>query len=101
VRAGCRQLLRESLARIEQVTGQKNQYPDDNGLCQQMAVAALPPVTDLRALKRRLSTDYHIQIPCIEWDGRQFIRLSIQAYNSQEDVDALVSALSALLNQRQ
>jgi isopenicillin-N epimerase len=41
VRAACQELLREGLAQIGQVTGQETQYPDDNGLCPQMAVAAL------------------------------------------------------------
>jgi selenocysteine lyase/cysteine desulfurase len=33
------------------------------------------------------------------WQDRQFIRISIQGYNTQEDVDALVEALKILLPQ--
>ncbi len=100
VRAGCRALMDEALARIDQVTGQESLYPNGAGAPVQMAVAALPPVADLRAFKRRLLEEYRIQIPCIQWGERQFIRLSLQAYNTSKDVDALVEALARLIEER-
>ena len=36
---------------------------------------------------------YKIQIPFIKWHDREFIRISIQAYNSKEDIVTLLKAL--------
>jgi selenocysteine lyase/cysteine desulfurase len=44
-------------------------------------------------LKERLYDEHRIEIPV--FDG--VIRASIQAYNDERDVDALASALAALL----
>jgi selenocysteine lyase/cysteine desulfurase len=38
-------------------------------------------------------------VPLIQWQERHFVRISIQAYNTQADVDALLDALEALLPQ--
>jgi isopenicillin-N epimerase len=100
VRTACRTLLDQALARIDELTGQESLYPDGIGSCEQMAVAALPPVGALRAFKKRLLEEFRIQIPCIQWGERQFIRISLQAYNTLEDVDALVEALARLLKGR-
>ena len=43
--------------------------------------------------------EFRIEVPLVPWQDRQFIRISIQGYNSQEDVDALIQALQALLPQ--
>ena len=39
---------------------------------------------------------YKIQIPFISWKDKIFIRISIQAYNSKEDVLKLLEALDDL-----
>ena len=36
---------------------------------------------------------YKIQIPFIKWNNREFFRISIQAYNSREDIIKLLDAL--------
>jgi isopenicillin-N epimerase len=48
-------------------------------------------------LKRRLYDEYHVEIPVIHWNDRGFVRISIQGYNTQSDIDALVSALRSML----
>jgi isopenicillin-N epimerase len=64
----------------------------------QMCIAPLPPC-DMAELKRRLWDEFAIEIPLTEWDGRQFVRISIQCYNSPRDVERLVVALEQLLPQ--
>jgi isopenicillin-N epimerase len=49
--------------------------------------------TDADALRRRLSEQHHIEVPVTQHGGRTFVRLSVQAYNTQADGDALISAL--------
>jgi hypothetical protein len=48
-------------------------------------------------LQSRLYDDYQVEVPLIDWNGQKFVRISIQGYNSPEDVQALVEALAALL----
>jgi isopenicillin-N epimerase len=51
----------------------------------------------LAAFKTRLYEEYRVEAPLIAWNGQVLLRISVQGYNTQEDVDALVSALKALL----
>lgn len=99
VQAQCHQLAHQAIDRIGQLTGLPALYADDAGFYHQMAIAALPPIADLAAFKNRLYDEYRVEIPLIAWQGYQFIRISVQAYNSQTDVDSLINALNALLPQ--
>ena len=57
-------------------------------------------VADLAAFQKQLYEQFRIEVPCTEWQGRQYIRLSIQGYNEEADITALLAALSALLPAR-
>ena len=48
-------------------------------------------------LKKGLWEEYQIEIPVFEWNGQEFVRVSIQVYNTQKDVDLLMSALRSLI----
>jgi isopenicillin-N epimerase len=96
VRLQCHGLLRQAIERICDFTGLQPQYPLDSDFYSQMGIAPLPPC-DPAVLKSRLYDEYRIELPVIEWQDRQFIRISIQGYNDQADVDALVHALTKLL----
>ena len=60
-----------------------------------MRAVELPPGD--RELWQRLYTEYRIEAPVYEWEGRRFLRVSIGPYNDEEDVERLVTALEALL----
>jgi isopenicillin-N epimerase len=62
-----------------------------------MGTIPIPQVRDLNELKVRLYDDYKIEIPCIEWNDQHFIRLSVQGYNSEYEIDILTTALTKLL----
>lgn len=98
VRSSCHELLRATLARVCELTGQSPLYPLDSDFYSQMGVAPLPN-SNLKELKKRLYDEYHIEVPLIEWNGMHLIRVSIQAYNDQSDSDALLEALKSLLPQ--
>jgi isopenicillin-N epimerase len=98
VRQGCHQLLRQAIERICELSGMPPLYPLDSNFYAQMGIAPLPH-SDLPVLKSRLYDEYKIEVPLTEWQDRQFIRISIQAYNDQADVDTLLQALSVLLPQ--
>ena len=102
VRLECNQLLRQALRRIDEMTGLPPAYPIEqdivpHSLPPQMGVARLPFIKDLTALKTRLYDEYCIEVPLIDWNEQHFIRISIQGYNTQQDIDCLLDALSKLL----
>jgi len=97
IRQTCHRLVQQAMHRICELTGLAPLYPDHAGFYHQMATIPLPPIADLLALKQRLYEEYRVEIPLLEWHGCPYIRISIQAYNTQKDVDALLDALTILL----
>ena len=61
--------------------------------------AFLLPACDGAALKRRLYDEYRVEVPITEWGDKQLVRVSVQGYNTAEDIAALVRALADLLPQ--
>jgi isopenicillin-N epimerase len=98
VRCECRGLLRQAIERICDMTGLSPLYPLDSDFYSQMGIAPLPP-SDLTTLKSRLYDEFKIEVPLTEWQEKQFVRISVQGYNTQDDIDALVDALKGLLPQ--
>lgn len=98
VRRDCHQLLKEGINQICELTRLTPLYPLDSDLYFQMGIAPLPKCS-IEVLKQRLYDEYRIEVPLIQWQDRQFVRISVQGYNSREDIDALVRALATLLPQ--
>ncbi|MBN1657793.1 MAG: hypothetical protein JXA93_05295 [Anaerolineae bacterium] len=94
VRARCHELLRE----LRAVPFLKPTCPDSTEWYAQMATFELP-LCDAGELKRRLYGEYRVEVPILSWGGRQLVRVSVQGYNTREDVVALVEALAALLQE--
>jgi isopenicillin-N epimerase len=97
VRATCHHILHYAMETIGELTGLQNIYPTDSDFYYQMGTIPIPRVKDLSNLKSRLMTDFKIEIPYIEWENHQYIRLSVQGYNTQDDINQLVVALGELL----
>ena len=98
VRRACHVLLRQAIERICELTNMPPLYPLDSNFYSQMAIAPLPP-SNLAVLKSRLYDEYNVEVPLVQWGDQQFIRISVQGYNTQADIDALVDSLTALLPQ--
>ena len=94
VRQRCHVLLRRTLERIAAITGQQPAYPHDAGFYRQMAIAPIPPQADLPAFKQHLYDTYALEIPCNNWHGLHSLRISVQGYNTEQDLDTLVDALA-------
>lgn len=100
VRARCHGLAQEAAARIAGLTG----LPPivDAAAAEgwawfgQMVAVPLPQL-DGRALQRRLYDEHRIEVPITGWNGRPLVRVSVQGYNTPDDLDALVGALERLL----
>ena len=96
VRQECHRLAAETLQRITELTGLSPVYPPDEAFFGQMFVAPLPAV-DLSVLKKQLYDAYKIEVPLLSWQDYHFIRVSVQGYNTQTDMDVLLEALATLL----
>ncbi len=100
VRSLCHDLVVEAEGRIRELTGlppiSPEPAPDGWEWFFQMRTIPLPPV-DLPQLKQRLYDDDRIEIPMTGTPTSPALRLSVQAYNSRADIDALVRALERIL----
>jgi len=96
VRARCHDLAQSARERINALTGLEAICPDSPEWFAQMATIRLPP-TDFGQLGTQLWERYHIEVPLVYWNEQHMLRVSCQAYNSEEDIQALVSALTELL----
>jgi len=104
VRQKCHRLALETDARINSLTGllsisQATASPDSISYTwfQQMFSAPLPEGIDPIKLKTKLYDEFRIEVPILTWNNQNFIRVSIQGYNTEEDTNALLMALQKLL----
>ena len=93
VRADCHALAEWARHRISSLGGLPPLSPASSVWFAQMVCAPLPQAVNIPDLARFLWDEKRIEIPLIEWNGRKLVRISIQGYNSQEDIDCLGSAL--------
>ena len=98
VRNECHHLLSQGIEQICNLVNMSPLYPLDIDFYSQMGIAPLPS-SNLVVLKSRLYDEYKIEVPLIQWQDKQFVRISVQGYNSQEDIDSLEYALKVLLPQ--
>jgi isopenicillin-N epimerase len=96
VRQECHQLVRYARQSISELTGLEPVSPDTSQWFSQMAACLLPPC-DAEGLQRGLYDSFRIEVPIIHWNDRQLIRVSVQGYNTREDIDRLVGALAESL----
>jgi isopenicillin-N epimerase len=110
VRQDCHDLLRPAIKRICDLVQSEPLYSLDSDFYHQMGIAPLLPGTDTDVLKRRLYDEYHVEVPLINWMGHdannelrqfKFVRISVQGYNSADDLDTLYEGLQKLLPQVQ
>jgi len=95
VQRACHELVCYARDELATFTGLPPVCADDPGWFAQMAVLPIPPC-DGNVLYRRLWEEHSIEIPVCTWNGQQFLRLSVQGYNTREDVEALIQAVKAL-----
>jgi isopenicillin-N epimerase len=97
VRLHCHALLRPAIQEICELVRLEPLYPLDSDLYHQMGIAPLPPLTDVVTIQKRLYEQYRVEVPLIDWNGLNFVRISVQGYNTPEDLRALIEGLEKLL----
>ena len=93
VRAECHQLARLAQRRLCQRYGLK---PLSRNQFSQMVTIPLPDC-DVELTQRRLYQDYRIEAPLSRLDAGCRVRVSVQAYNTRDEIEGLIAALSALI----
>ena len=62
-------------------------------------MASIPlPISDADLFKNQLLKKYNIQVPIFIWNGKVYLRYSIQVYNTDADLNKLIHAVKDLLN---
>lgn len=97
VRQACHTLLAESSQRMAGLTRIPALTPETTDWWVQMRALPLPPC-DPQRVQARLWDEFQVEVPCFEWNGVPLVRISIQAYNSPEDVDRLLLGLQAIMS---
>jgi isopenicillin-N epimerase len=95
VRKRCHVLACQTRQRLDALTGLPPICAEDRFF--QMFAARLPQHNDIELLKSRLYQEFRIEVPLISWNDEKLIRVSIQGYNQQSDLEALLEALEKLL----
>lgn len=96
VRTSCRGLVLQARDRIMALTGLSAIAPAEGKWFSQMCALRLP-ACDVAEIKRRLYDEFQVEVPVYMWNDRPYLRVSVQAYNTQEDIDRLLEALGTLL----
>jgi len=96
VSADCRKLAQSNYKRFCDLLGSLPNCPvDENFLGQMCSIRIKTNVPE--KLQRHLFENYKIEIPVMRHDNNIFIRYSINAFNSQNDLDTLYNALSEII----
>ncbi len=97
VRERCHALARAARERLIALPGIRPIHPDDPAWYQQMVAVELPEGADPWVIKDRLYDEHRVEIPTVVWNDRPLLRVSVQGYNTPEDIDALVAAVRAVV----
>jgi isopenicillin-N epimerase len=96
VSAWCKNLVRENAQRFCKLLGSQALCPITEEFLGQMFSIPIN-CSEPEKLQRLLYERYKIEIPVMRLDNKIFIRYSINAMNSQEDLDRLYAALKEIL----
>jgi len=92
VRADCHNLAADVETKILELTDLPSLYSNDDWYAQMVAMP-LSIETDILALKGFLYDEHRIEVPLVKWNAKKLIRISVQGYNTQKDIDTLIMAL--------
>lgn len=92
-RVQCHTLAAQTLQRVCQLTG-LNPVCTDHDFGQMVVIPV--PAMNPEQLKDILFRRYRIEVPVTTHQDQHFIRISIQAYNTPSDADALVAAVKTI-----
>lgn len=93
----CYNLVCYARKRMSEILNAKIISPESKDWFLQFAAVLLPINIDGKHLKNYLYDEFKIEIPVTDWNKRQLLRISIQVYNTKNDVDILLNALETYM----
>ena len=94
VRGRCKKMIVDARNQITKITNLPEICPD-NWLGQMATI--LFPTDDVNQFKNTLYNEYQIEIPTMSHNGYSAFRISIQGYNSEDDIDYLIETLKKII----
>jgi len=94
----CRLLIQENYPKLCELLQTKPICGVSDEFLGQMCSIPIQPKNPIR-LKEKLFNAFKIEIPITNFLNNYYLRVSIQAYNSQEDIDTLTEAIQQLKQQ--
>jgi isopenicillin-N epimerase len=94
VRDRCHQLVREARERLLDFDGVSAIHPDDSSWYVQMESVRVD--CDAEPVQRALYDRFGIEVVVHGWRDTTMLRVAVQGYNSQADINALIEALGTL-----
>ena len=95
VAANCRQLAQSNYQRFCDLLGSQPLAPITDEFIGQICSIPIKTSNPV-ALKNKLFHDYKIEVPVMPHDDKIYLRYSINAFNSQDDLDKLYDAMKEL-----
>lgn len=91
------ELARAARSAVADAFGFEQLTPDADKWYAQMVALPVPRCDD-QLMRRRLLEQHRVDAPVRSWNGRSLVRASFQAYNTTDDVERLVDALSEMFS---
>ncbi|MFC1481124.1 aminotransferase class V-fold PLP-dependent enzyme [Candidatus Neomarinimicrobiota bacterium] len=98
VRERCRRLAAGARERMISELGLMPLSVDSGEWYGQMFALLFPNQVDIIALEEQLLIRYNLEVSLQQWQEKQLIRVSIQAYNTAAEIDILIEALAQLVS---
>lgn len=96
VAADCRKMVKDNVARFCEMLGSKPLCPVTDDFLGQMCSIPIKTAAP-EQLQRHLFEHYKIEVPVMRQDEQIFLRYSINAFNTQDDLDRLYEAMSEII----
>ena len=98
-RQRCYDLVCYARNQVAELTGIDPVIPESPEFFSQMGLLPLPNFDGID-LHDRLFDEFLVEIPQISWENQHFVRISVQGYNTKQDVDRLTAGLKHILADR-
>jgi isopenicillin-N epimerase len=96
VRDASHQRLRQLRDHLHDAFGTERLYPEDGGWYAQMGLITLP-IDDVTGLNQRLFDEYAIEVPFTSHGGWNSVRVSVQGYVSDCDLERFAEAITEVI----
>ena len=94
-RNNCYSMVLDAYSKLESILGTKPLSNGENWLRQMVSHPLKKNIP--KNIKDILLNEHNIEIPIFKWKDSLLIRLSVQCYNNEEDIDSLMKALGSIV----